>query len=83
MVGDVCDVDSVVWGATECVSDLAGYFVKDLQVVSEGDGSAVEEDVVVGAEAQDVGWYIGAVVRSAYWANVSAFGVRAGGELQS
>ncbi len=57
--------------------------IDDLEVVGEGYGSVVEQDVVVGAQTKDVGEVVDAVVTGAEWHQVCTFRVGSGRCLQT
>src|SRR5437868_14056614 len=83
VVDHVIEVDHMSRSQAEAVLGLSGDLVEDEEVVGEGDRAPVEEGVVVRAEAEEVAWFVGAVVRLAEGADVSAFGVRAGEDLEA
>jgi hypothetical protein len=51
--------------------------IDDIERLVNVEGASVEPDVVVGAEAEDVGDRVGSIMWPTQWSNVSSFCVRA------
>jgi hypothetical protein len=75
------EADLVASGDSEALAGLEPEAIDDAQVLVEPDGAEVKAHVVVGAQAQDVGQHVRAVVGVAKWPNVRSLGVPAAANL--
>src|SRR5690348_12730684 len=82
MVGNVRPINLVNVRATKLANNRRRLRLYDLKRVAEDQRSGVDQDVVVGAQTDDVAQFVWSIMWPSQWTDMRTFGIRASWCLQ-